>query len=705
MSKRANDSIDKIPEVHRKYKKMNSNQLMYSARRQFLLENAPFPDVFKCAQAFYNEFHFNGRNAANDALTRTLEDMESSGNISFKGFLVQMKTDEFRNWEKHFFQTYKESKMMDAFVSKQMTQIRVAGLLKGKSVLVSNINFLGDGVVNETEADIAAAALPKKTTPTTPPTLSSASTSDVFLQRVQFTSDEDICEFFFQQLVKVWSDISAFSKFILERHFNTACKSAFSTYIKSLRAIYNHPGIDESIRRDVKKLKDMRESRFRSGFFEYESAMINKALIEKRTQEQNAPPGFDKQYKGEWNVDEENGDQMKYYLGLLDPEQSSQGSVDDSFNIARTSSESSKSDSQYSDEDLTGEIPEPFAIDLLSGPGTMSSQLSNDVDGRIKVAETDINEAIMNYRRNYVIRKCPTNTDGMLLVNFIVTRPLLLSLFSIELVDAAFPRHNPMILEPKEVGMITRLCSKATLCPYEELLEWWDSESKISTSVIYRAVSNYFAEAGLWANTNWYEKRSGNNEDSFIHNLIRPLVAGAFGTFIGCLFRWSRDPLCSATDIDNRMELPDYQVSFGQYSFVLGEFKTATAPRQDVELDYRKLLTLGKRAVDLLFKDGYNVPVVLIHGRGMLIDIYTLELKGEAMYYTKALGTLRLISNPYEFSQLLSLAPLISAKLIASGVFDSLKAKRKTHTNKNWIRGTFDVKGVTVTNIYNTWQL
>ncbi|KAF9197594.1 hypothetical protein BGZ49_001890 [Haplosporangium sp. Z 27] len=70
-----------------------------------------------------------------------------------------MDTDIFRDWEKQYFKAYKKQTgiSLDNFASKQKKQVRIAGLLKSKSILVSNIDFLGEGVVHDTEADTAAA--------------------------------------------------------------------------------------------------------------------------------------------------------------------------------------------------------------------------------------------------------------------------------------------------------------------------------------------------------------------------------------------------------------------------------------------------------------------------------------------------------------------------------------------------------------------
>jgi hypothetical protein len=127
----------------------------------------------------------------------------------------------------------------------------------------------------------------------------------------------------------------------------------------------------------------------------------------------------------------------------------------------------------------------------------------------------------------------------------------------------------------------------------------------------------------------------------------------------------TRDPHLSGkvNDLDARLSQPDYQVSLGQCSFVLGEFKTPTATKQEMDDDFTKLVYMGKKSVDGLFLKGFPCPIVLIHGRGMNVSIYQLELRAEAVYHLQPLGTFRLLSSPYDFPLLLGLAPLIAAQV------------------------------------------
>ncbi|KAI8345514.1 hypothetical protein B0O80DRAFT_280956 [Mortierella sp. GBAus27b] len=220
----------------------------------------------------------------------------------------------------------------------------------------------------------------------------------------------------------------------------------------------------------------------------------------------------------------------------------------------------------------------------------------------------------------------------------------------------------------------------------------------IEESVVRRAASAFLSEAGLWSEMNWFVKGNGNNEDSFITNLVKPLCGAAFGTLEGSSFRWTRDPHCSgkANDLDARLSQPDYQVSLGQHSLVLGEFKTPTATEQEMDDDLIKLVYMGKKSVDGLFSKGIPCPVVLIHGRGMNVSVYQLELRAEAIYPLQLLGTFRLPSGPYDFPLLLGLAPLIAAQRIAQSTYDFIRSRERVVTKRSWMRGTFDCKGVTI---------
>jgi len=132
--------------------------------------------------------------------------------------------------------------------------------------------------------------------------------------------------------------------------------------------------------------------------------------------------------------------------------------------------------------------------------------------------------------------------------------------------------------------------------------------------------------------------------------------------------------------IDSFQEYPDYQVSVDNHAYVLGEFKTPTASPEDMAKDWKKLVVMGKKVADNLFKEGINVPVILLHGQGMNVSVHTIALYSEAFYKVSDLGTFKLVSSPHEFGMLLSIGPLYSAQVI-KGTDSNMYRLDRTETN------------------------
>ncbi|KAF9274896.1 hypothetical protein BGZ68_000271 [Mortierella alpina] len=128
---------------------------VHQERRDFLTETGPYKSVYDCATAFYNRFKFNGKNAAHDALLKTIQGVQSDARC--QGFSAALQTKEFLKWESALFRKLKfERKMsIEAVVARQRRQVEIAGITKGRHVLVSGINLLGDGAL-QTFADATA---------------------------------------------------------------------------------------------------------------------------------------------------------------------------------------------------------------------------------------------------------------------------------------------------------------------------------------------------------------------------------------------------------------------------------------------------------------------------------------------------------------------------------------------------------------------
>ncbi|KAF9413238.1 hypothetical protein BGZ76_005054, partial [Entomortierella beljakovae] len=448
-----------------------------------------------------------------------------------------------------------------------------------------------------------------------------------------FEPKDSVDDYFFNNPASKWDDIGAYCKTLLENNFKTSCQSAFKTYQSSLSKIKGNAEVGQTFKLRAGKALSIRESRFRSQYF------IEEANVEKAAMANSK--------KFETNVEVDGQNNSLYLPPLDDPLQLDLNDLD-YYPSSQSSHGSSEAVSEKSNEDLTGEIPEPINVDRLVGPGTFSSQLSEDPKNHLIIGNHNISQEIMKYRRKTVIEGgYLADKEDLLLTNFIIMKSLLVKLCPKEIVDKVFPPVESMELEASDLQFIGKLSAKATNNSFDELNMWLSTQMGIMTSL-------------EWANTNWNKAGCGNNEDTFTSALLKPLLTVAFGHLIG-----SRDLLRSgqSEDPDNRRLFPDYQISYKSHALMLGEFKTAVASKNLVEEDFIKLSFMGKKAVDGLHKDGFALPVVLVHGRGMEVDVYKISLNAEATYVIEFQGTFQLISRPSELSLLLGVGPLISAQV------------------------------------------
>ncbi|KAF9995161.1 hypothetical protein BGZ79_011164, partial [Entomortierella chlamydospora] len=380
----------------------------------------------------------------------------------------------------------------------------------------------------------------------------------------------------------------------LTRKHLTSSKKAYQRYMKSLLAIRDKTAVDDQVQDLAGDILRTRESSFRTDYFYVDSQLQQDAANARKHSLVEAH--------------EEEPSHLALHFNLV-----SNGSVDGDFQSGDKNSETNSKATL--DENLTGEIPEPIEMDRLVGQGEFSSQLS--AEGHLVIGDCDISMTVMKHRRSVIRQPTLTEVDYLLLTNFIVSRSLLLKLFPAEKVNEAFPSHNPVALNPAELGLVGRLSARATAYSYDDIQQWFDQQPRLTNSIVHRILSSYFWDAGLWSDCNWFKKGTGDGEDTFTHTLIKPLLAGAFGDLAGCSFRWGCDLLRSGKSEDPgaRLQLPDYQVSIGEHTIVLGEFKTAMAPLKAMQDDYVKLGFMGKKAVDGLYKTGFPALGILIHGR------------------------------------------------------------------------------------------
>ncbi|KAG0228578.1 hypothetical protein BGX31_006548 [Mortierella sp. GBA43] len=338
---------------------------------------------------------------------------------------------------------------------------------------------------------------------------------DLFILPSQFSSEDAVDKFFFDHPTSAWN------------HASMSTKKAYKMYTKSLQTVRDNTAVGDEVREHAIKALATWEAAFRSAYFEVENGMQQHAATTRKHDLEDA------------------GEEAPSHLALH-------------FDIK-------------ANEALDGEF-DPFStsetaleIDRLVGPGDLSSYVTKE--GQRVIDDCNITRTIMKHRRSVIKAPCIANVDDLLLINFVVSRSILLELLSDEIVDQVLPLHRPVALAQEESSLVGQLSTLSTLSSYHELRRWFGQQPMLSSSIVYRMMSLYFLEAGLWSDCNWFKKGTGDNEDTFTDNLIKPLISGAFGDLAGCSFRWSRDELRSGKRMDP--DLGTFHLVSGPYQFGL----------------------------------------------------------------------------------------------------------------------------------------
>ncbi|KAF8926146.1 hypothetical protein BGZ47_002888 [Haplosporangium gracile] len=131
---------------------------VYQERRDFLIETKPYRSIYECASAFYTQFQFNGRNAAHDALLKSLQGVHSEP--AYQDYADAIQTKEFLKWELDLFRNMKQDEKfsIEAVITRQQRRVEVAAITRSQQVMVSGINVLGDGAIQTFAAAAATSA-------------------------------------------------------------------------------------------------------------------------------------------------------------------------------------------------------------------------------------------------------------------------------------------------------------------------------------------------------------------------------------------------------------------------------------------------------------------------------------------------------------------------------------------------------------------
>ncbi|KAF8933063.1 hypothetical protein BGZ47_011058 [Haplosporangium gracile] len=295
------------------------------------------------------------------------------------------------------------------------------------------------------------------------------------------------------------------------------------------------------------------------------------------------------------------------------------------------------------DSVLAVDIPGPNLVDCLVGLETMSSSLSlTDTSGQMVVDSVNITQTLMDIRKKVML--AGITEENACVANFIVKRDLLNSTFEPKVLDAVFPITPPTYLEETEVAMVAMISSMGGMIPFEELSQVGLRHNTCSTqSIVTRTINNYFSEA-----------------------LRLEILRGARS-----------------------------DVTYKPFAFVFTEIKTS-ASSADTNADLAKLFTMAKRSVDELYTSGFHWPVIVFQARGVTIDMYEFAIASEAIYHPNPLGSFKAPATHLDFGLLLGLTPK-PYKLR----FKAIKFGRTADLPKHWTQGTFDVRGISVSERFN----
>ncbi|KAI8351833.1 hypothetical protein B0O80DRAFT_103490 [Mortierella sp. GBAus27b] len=340
---------------------------------------------------------------------------------------------------------------------------------------------------------------------------------DLFILPSQFDSEDGVDKFFFDHPTSAWNDLREFCLSMFQRKCSMSSKKAYQRYTKSLQAVRDNTAVGDEVREHASKALATREAAFRSAYFEVDNRMQQHAATNRK------------------HDLEEAGEEAPSYLALHSDIETNEA-LDDLDGDFEPNNTSETASTATQDQDLTGEIPEPMVIDRLVGPGDFSSHVT--AKGQRIINNCNITTTLMKHRRGVLRTPYIATVDDLLLTNFVVSQSILLKLFSEEITDEAFPSHRPVALAPEESSLVRQLSTLSTLSSYEKLQEWFGQQPSLRSSIVYRTMSLYFLEAGLWSDCNWFRKGTGDNEDTFTDNLIKPLMSGTFGDLAGCSFRW-----------------------------------------------------------------------------------------------------------------------------------------------------------------------
>ncbi|KAF8959188.1 hypothetical protein BGZ46_001822 [Entomortierella lignicola] len=217
--------------------------------------------------------------------------------------------------------------------------------------------------------------------------------------------------------------------------------------------------------------------------------------------------------------------------------------------------------------------------------------------------------------------------------------------------------------QKEDLEILANLCSFAAANTYlntKKHFDWKDNE-EIDLQAWAMAAADVFPQTR--------HPLSTFEQDTYMQAFVNGVIDGVFGD-MNVADHWTRDPLPTPIGFEE-IYLPDYFAKKDGFAFAVVEVKKPVADGTCLQADQRKVPSMMKIMLDMMYTAGVKDPVTL----GFVIaksrcDIYNMSVEHEALYMYKLVGSFELPKTNIQLGLLFTaLAPLTAAQMSYSGQY------------------------------------
>ncbi|KAF9196557.1 hypothetical protein BGZ49_002764, partial [Haplosporangium sp. Z 27] len=295
----------------------------------------------------------------------------------------------------------------------------------------------------------------------------------------------------------------------------------------------------------------------------------------------------------------------------------------------------------------------------LVGPSDASSRLKTGI--LWKVNDTNISQDLTNRRSQAMLALQQfVDSDMLALRNFIYTLKVLQDVMSIDNWAAALElwhmeyKCDVNVTELTDiVAFVFHMHAKTTQRQAIARTRRMDP-----TNPLHAIIENHLRTSVLWSmTTDVLGQHRQINEDTFINDLVKPVMDGLFGDLSHCTMHWTRDELQCGPKYENEEKLyPDFFLSIKGYAVAIMEVKAPNRGVAGYREDRRKLFDQMKLSTDGLLSSGIDTSVVGFLVSGERVEVFAMSLKYEACYLVVDIGEFDLVTSRYQFGNIITAA-------------------------------------------------